>query len=255
MGIFLHPHIFTMKNIYKCILAEIELHVNFRYENTKSYFGKFVQECNDIDDALFVPGSDFIEFEKKWNMSQNDDTEYAISVYRFCDALLHKNCCIFHGAAFLWREKAFILTAASGVGKTTQLRHWQKLCGDELVVMNGDKPVLKAEDNLIMVYPSPWKGKECLGDDNIIAPLGGIIYLEQAMENRICRMTAREAVEPLIRRFLSSFDTEEITLAACKFEDSLLKSVPVWRLRNEGDILSAMLTMETLRKEVFGDEI
>ena len=49
--------------------------------------------------------------------------------------LLKYNRCIFHGVAFLWKDQAWIITAPSGTGKTTQICLWQKLFGREIEIM------------------------------------------------------------------------------------------------------------------------
>ena len=116
--------------------------------------------------------------------------------------------------------------------------------------MNGDKPVLGAIDGKIMVYPSPWKGKEGLGDDSLSAPLGGIIILEQGKENRIERLHANKSVPQLLQRILFTVETKESVYLASKMIESIVKSVPVWKLINKGDMASSQLTYETIRKEL-----
>ena len=236
-------------------LAGVELLIHFRLEKTAVFFAGFLDSCVPDERAVSVPEEDIHEHTEKWQTDNTAYIEYLLSVYYTCDALLKKRCCIFHGAVFLWRGNAFLITAASGVGKTTQLKNWQSMCGDEMKVLNGDKPVLRDEGGLITVHPSPWKGKERLGNDALTARLAGIIYLEQADSDSIRRMSPEEAIEPMLRRVLSTFGTQEIVLNACRFCDSLLRAVPVWHLANRGSIESALITRETLLREVFTDEI
>ena len=243
------------KFYYQGLFGGVPLTLSFRWKDTFRFFGPFLQPCPPSEGALAVPDEDFAEFSRKWEMPADADTEYALSVYRVCDALLPHGACVFHGAAFRWKERAFLLTASSGVGKTTQLRHWQSLLGDQLTILNGDKPILKKEEDKILVCPSPWRGKEYLGDSGLTVPLAGIICLEQAPENRILRLEPGKAVEPVLLRFLSSFEREETVLAACRFEESLLEQVPVWKLKNKGDPASALLTRDVLLAEVFSDEV
>ena len=240
---------------YGMTLAGVELTIHLRSEKTAVFFSGFLDPCGPDEGAVSVPVEDIHEHMEKWQTNNKAYIEYLLSAFYSCDALLRNRCCIFHGVVFLWRGKAFLFTAGSGVGKTTQLKNWQTMCGDELDVLNGDKPVLREEGDLITVYPSPWKGKEHLGDDVLTARLSGIIYLEQADRDSIRRMTPEEAVEPILRRVLSTFGTQEIVLNACRFCDSLLRTVPVWHLANRGSIESAFITRETLLREVFTNEI
>ena len=169
-------------------------------------------------------------------------------------ALLPFGRAVFHGAAFVWRQKAWIFAAPSGTGKTTQYRLWKLLFGDEIQMLCGDKPVIEIEHGGTTVFPSPWRGKENMGN-RITAPLGGIIILEQEKENSIRRLLPREAAGRIYLQFMFSRKTKEQLLAVCSLEHRLLSTVPVWLLKNRGDEASAMLCRETIEKELYADEI
>lgn len=176
----------------------------------------------------------------------NSALEYNLLVETVCNALLPFKRCVFHGVAFLWHNKAYILTAPSGTGKTTQYVHWRHLYGDELRMLNGDKPVLECRaDGTIWVHPSPWMGKEGWGR-RVSASLGGIIYLSQSSQNSIARVSIPLAVLPLFRQFLFSPDSEKAVHQVCAIEEQVLCSVPVWHLANRGDEASARLCHDTL---------
>ncbi len=161
------------------------------------------------------------------------------------DALLAYDRAVFHGLAFRWRGKAWMLTAPSGTGKTTQYLRWKALCGGDVQIINGDKPVLAFDGESITVWPSPWNGKEGMGQ-RISAPLGGVVLLRQSGENRIRRLHADEAVGAVFAQFLFSRAGAEDVRAVCRMEDRLLRQVPVWLLENRGDAASAALLRETL---------
>lgn len=161
------------------------------------------------------------------------------------DALLPFGRCLFHGVAFIWRGKAWLFSAPSGTGKSTQYVLWKIRYGDEIRMLNGDKPVLEFSDNGVTVHPSPWTGKESMGRMES-APLGGIIFLRQAGENRIDLLPAGQAVAPIFGQFIYSAGTEEQIHAVCRMEEQMLRSVPVWLLSNLGDTASAELTHDTL---------
>lgn len=165
-------------------------------------------------------------------------------------AMLPYGRVFFHGATFLWHGRAFVFTACSGTGKSTQYVLWKKRYGDEIQCINGDKPVLEfCEDGEIIAHTSPWRGKEDFGR-MLSAPLGGLIYLRQAQENQIRRMPPQEAVAPLLFQFLIPWVHEEDILSICAMEEKLLQHVPVWLLENRGDEASAALAYDTIRKEL-----
>lgn len=175
--------------------------------------------------------------------------EYELMQTRFSDALLKHGASIFHGAAFEWRGRAYIFTAASGTGKTTQYRRWRECFGEEVRIMNGDKPVLKIEDidgePMVTVYPSPWHGKERYGRGTV-APLAGIIYLEQGDHNEIRRLTPEETGIPLFTQLIFSADDADTIRLGADWISRLAKAVPVWKLVNLGDHDSARLTHDAI---------
>lgn len=116
--------------------------------------------------------------------------------------------------------------------------------------MNGDKPVISAEGDMIRVYPSPWKGKERLGDDSLTAPLGGIVFLEQGKENKITKLSPYESAIPILSRFLCTVETEETVRRMCRLEERILESVSVWRLVNTGDLESTAFVHKALLEEI-----
>ena len=146
----------------------------------------------------------------------------------------------------MWNGKAYFFSAPSGTGKTTQLRLWKKLFKDEVEIMNGDKPILEITDTSILVHSSPWKGKEKMGRDDITAPLGGIIFLRQDQCNVIQRLDPKEAAGMLFGRSYTTFSTEQEVILNAQMLEKILKTVPVWLLRNKGDIESAIITSRAL---------
>lgn len=162
---------------------------------------------------------------------------------RVSDALLPFGRLVFHALAFEWRGRVWLLTGPSGAGKTTHYLRWKLRYGEELRLLNGDKPLLEIPpEGAITVHPSPWYGKEGM-QQYFSGPLGGIILLEKAAENRIRRMTPREAAGCLFTQLL-------ITRRACALEQALLERTPLWLLQNRGDSAAAELCRDTLSKEL-----
>lgn len=193
----------------------------------------------------------FAYVKNKWNIDDSPYTEFSLSVYRAGDELLKHNRCIFHGAAFLWNKKAFIFTAPSGTGKSTQLFNWLQLYKDEIKIINGDKPILcNKMQNHIDVYPSPWKGKEGIGYDDLTASLGGVIVLKQGNINQIKRLPIDVAVLSLLKRILFTAESRESVLQASAMIEAIVSSVPVWMLTNKGDLDSAKITHDLIQKEL-----
>ena len=101
---------------------------------------------------------------------------------------------------------------------------WKLCFGEEIQILNGDKPLLEFREDGIIVHPSPWRGKEALGSQQS-APLGGILLLEQSTKNSMCRLRAKEAAGPLLTQLLFTRKNTDDVRAACALEERLLAQV------------------------------
>ncbi len=246
------PHFYQSMSefFYSGLFAGRQLLFAFRHRDTWLYFPGFLSASEPRADAIRIPREDYYMFDGQPFIGDSPFNEYSLSVFRASDALIPYDCFVFHGAAFLWHERAWILTGVSGTGKSTQLRHWMSLYGDEIWVMNGDKPILSRDAyGCFSVHPSPWKGKERWGDDTFSAPLGGIVLLQQGKDNSISLLSPARAARPLFMNLFSAFETAEQLRALCRLEEELITTTPLWKLVNRGDEASAVLTHETLLSE------
>lgn len=164
------------------------------------------------------------------------------------DALIPFSRMIVHGAALLWRGRAWLLTGPSGTGKTTQYILWKGQFPGEVGILNGDKPVLELRAGEPWLHASPWPGKEGMSRPGC-APLGGVILLEQAPENRMTLLDPGRAAGRLFLQLLFSRSTPEQVRGACALLDGMLRKTPLWLLENRGDPASARLCHDTLEKE------
>ena len=223
---------------------------------TRKLFKNYLKEnpkCSDYLEIELTP--EYLE-KNRWLVDENEKSssfiEFQCLMLKTGNELLAHKRALFHGAALLWKEKPWIITAPSGTGKTTQLRHWRHLLKREVRIINGDKPFLECKkDGSVCVHSSPWKGKEKYGLDGLIAPLGGIILLEQGKENIIERLDVNKAVLPLYCEFISLPENDMQIRVQTEILNHILEAVPVWKLTNTGDEESAKLTINTLNSSLW----
>ena len=224
----------------------------FRYPETAELYGTALKKTVPREDGIVIPEKDVSGWMQRWTVPDPAFTEYVISCSYACDRLMEEKKIVFHGASFLWKDNAYVFSAPSGIGKTTQLRLWKEIFPDQVQILNGDKPILEVSNKEeVMVHPSPWKGKEGYGRDDIVAPLRGIILLKQAPFNRIRRIKPEEACKALFCRTYSTYNTEKEIHDAAKIVESILEKAPVFMLENKGDEESVWMTRHALlMKEV-----
>lgn len=110
--------------------------------------------------------------------------ETAAVYRRLVEWLLEKDIVLFHGSCLAVGGNAYLFTAPSGTGKSTHAALWRKCYGEEVTMVNDDKPLLKITPQGVVAYGTPWNGKHRLGE-NIAVPLRAICFLERGTENRI----------------------------------------------------------------------
>lgn len=236
-----------MAEIMNIPYGDLNIGYIFRYTDTSNYFRKY--RSNNPYEIIIQLGEKEINkykwlIEGDFNLAFN---EYLSLMVVTGNMLLKYDRCLFHGCAFIWKDKVWIFTAPSGMGKTTQLLNWRRIFGKDVQVINGDKPLLVWEkDNTFTVYSSPWEGKEHLGYPNVSAKLGGIIYLKQGQNNQIRVLNPSESVPLMFSQFISLPNTEEEILKQGEILRNMIKNYPIWELENKGDYDSAYLTHKTL---------
>ena len=230
-------------------LAGVPVRISLRSPAYAACFQPFLAGTDPIADVR-VPESALKQAAPHYEAGTTpEQIEYLELGPHACDALLPYSRMLFHGAAILWCGRAWIFTANSGTGKTTQYMLWKLCFGREVQILNGDKPLLEFREDSIVVHPSPWCGKEGLGSLDS-APLGGLILLKQSGENRMRRLQPAEAAGPLLTQLLFTRRTVDDVRTACALEDRLLHRTPVWLLENRGDTASAALCRDTLMEEL-----
>lgn len=102
-----------------------------------------------------------------------------------------------HSSTVIYKGKAYMFLGKSGTGKSTHSRMWLAALED-VVLMNDDHPVVRlSEDGTPIAYGSPWSGKTACYK-NISAPIGAIVRIRRAPENKVHRLSPIESYASLM---------------------------------------------------------
>ena len=222
---------------FRIKLAGIPAEIRCRQEETRTFLHDWLTEerpefiCEVTDDSIDMVSRNLNAEDRKYGVVR----EYSLrwlennAVHAIlAEKLVDYGVLLMHGSAICVDERAYIFTAKSGTGKSTHAGFWRELFKERAFMINDDKPLLKAGDNGIMVYGTPWNGKHGLGR-NACAPLEAIAYLKRAQENRAERMSAAEAYPVLVQQSYSSRDTETMR-KILDIQKRIIQSVPFYRL-------------------------
>ncbi len=212
------------------------------FEN--SYFVAYSHEENIYRYIGFFKDGKPLDPEFAMAVLSRDDTGIVrISIPRDRDvpmkaSLIYRTLCleqtlsreggvIFHSAFIEKDGRAILFTAPSGVGKSTQAELWRKYRG--ATVINGDCSVIKKHDGEIKAFSLPFSGTSGICQNGVF-PLRAVVYLTQAPENRVTRLSGMQAFKALYEGAkLSAWDKSD-GAAVADLISSFACDVPVFRL-------------------------
>lgn len=206
-----------MNGIYK--IADKIIEICSLYDEVHRLCSDY-RHSGSVDFSVKIFQKD-IDFEREKSADENKKSERPIynftdsyletlAVYRkIAEQMIEFNTILFHGSAVSVDGRAYLFTAKSGVGKSTHTRLWREFLGENAVMVNDDKPLLKITENKVLVYGTPWNGKHQLGS-NISVPLKAICVLERAKINHIEKITKSAAFPMLLQQSYRSEDTEKM---------------------------------------------
>lgn len=129
-------------------------------------------------------------------------------------------------------NKAVLFSAPCGTGKSTHTGLWRKYFGeDKAIIINDDKPAIRLMGDTFYVYGTPWSGKSDL-NTNVKVPLQAIVFLEQASENCIERLSNKDAVRWLYYQSLRPTGprSEEKTSNLLNLLDKIVCQIPIYKM-------------------------
>ena len=218
-------------------LADTVFQVTALFEDTKRFCGDYLSQ-KAPQYVITVTERD-IDFERqRANQKQkeglppvvySDSYLETLALYRkMAEQLVQEDVILMHGAVVAVDDRAYLFTAKSGTGKTTHIRRWLEAFGSRAVVVNGDKPLLRIKDCGVTVYGTPWDGKEHLSC-NIALPLKAVCILTRSEQNRIERISKKEAI-PMLLQQLHRPAAPAALAKALALTDRLGSSTALYRL-------------------------
>ena len=156
----------------------------------------------------------------------------------------HYGALMIHSSVVSIDGKANLFLGASGTGKSTHSRLWlDNIPGAELV--NDDNPILRVENGQVFVYGTPWSGKTpCYKNEEY--PIGAIVQLRQAPENKIRKQTVIESYVSIKTSVAGKAWEKEIADGQHQTIEKLIGATRLYQLDCLPDADAALLCSQTI---------
>lgn len=202
-------------------------------ENRFSHIEMMAKDYLSEDEPVFTVSVTDSEIEEERSISATDcqDGYYeSIVAYRkIAEKLPEYDAFVFHGSVIEMNGNAYIITAHSGVGKTTHTRLWLSEFPGEASILNGDKPIVRIIDGKAYACGTPWQGKEDYGKNEIL-PIKGIAFLTRASDNRAYVILPGEAVTRFMSQIYLPKQNRMMLLKTMQLADKVIKEIKLVHL-------------------------
>jgi len=168
---------------------------DFLVDSTDTAYPISVNEM-DLDHEWKYEHDNPIEKNSIQRKSMNPVLERKAILRKIVEILPGFSVMLMHGAVVCNGDDAYMFTAPSGEGKTTRAHLFLETHPNSFI-LNGDKPFIKVMKDRVLVYSSPWKGKEDEGV-NAFATLKAIFLLERHEHTILTELNIQEAFDFLL---------------------------------------------------------
>ena len=133
---------------------------------------------------------------------------------------------ILHSSFIEWKDKGILFSAPSGTGKSTQADLWDKY--EDVEIINGDKAGIRKMDGRWTAYGLPFAGTSGIYK-NKKAEISHIIILRQGKENKLTKLSPREAFIKLYSETIVHTWDKEFQENIVNMITDVVQSVPIYQ--------------------------
>lgn len=237
--------------LFKCELADFKIEVEHMHPRTKNKLSPYFAEFENPDMSIEIIQED-IEFERVYAENEEirklDKFLELNAVFRgLANQLANFESLILHSACFEVDGVGVAFAAHSGTGKTTHMNLWQQLLGERMVIVNGDKPIVRFfedEPEQPYAYGTPWNGKEHLGC-NMRTPLKHICFIERSDINYVEKIDKKDAIDRIFNQVYMPKDPIAV-MNTMQLIDRLLSCCNLWVIHCNMEMQAAEIAYDAI---------
>lgn len=234
--------------LYK--IADVVFDINPIFDYSKRLMKEYEYSGNLSVDYIVEYTLKDVEKTKSDFELKDDDYAENIHIFKLISQYIteFKDGLLYHSSSFSYKGQGVLIVADSGMGKSTHSSFWRRLYGDDVVMINDDKPFLRRIDGKFYIYGSPWQGKHNLGA-NIRCELKAVCLLQRSNENSLEKLEKGEFVSDFLNHSLR-MSTPEVALKILDFCQGIMENVDFYILNAKYDVSSAKVCHDTLFGEL-----
>lgn len=232
-------------------IADINIKINRRYQRLDLVCATFKSKFTEPDIEIDISQQEIDEARKndtKYQKRQDDFFEEKVAFRKISDEIKRYDAFVFHGALISVNGEGIIFCAASGTGKTTHMMLWRELLGEQMLIINGDKPIIRFFDGVPFAYGNPWNGKEHLGCNNKVE-LKHICFIERSDINTVVPLSKNDLLSRIANQMAQPLDSAGV-LKNYEFINGLIQSCDYWLIKCNMEIDAAKTAYNTIFSEV-----
>ena len=228
-------------------LAKIAVGIDCKYQYTCFKSKDYLTDAAPLF-TVSVTEAEMEEERRRAGADYHDALcEFVVAYRKIAEKLPEYDAFLFHGSVIEVGDYAYVITANSGVGKTTHTRLWLSEFPDASV-LNGDKPIIRFFDGKPYACGTPWQGKEDYGKPGM-KELRGIIFLSRGEINAAKSINPKDAVIDFMKQIYLPKENKMLLAKTITLADRLMSSVKLVRLECNMDKEAAYVA----RRAVIGD--
>lgn len=205
-------------------IADLVICIHNRYSYVENMCRDYITDDCNINFDIEISDEDIRTEQENADVPCSLDYCESICVYRsISNQLIQYDAFLLHGACIEYRGDVYAFCAKSGVGKSTHLTLWKELYGEDVHIINGDKPIIRKRDGQFYVYGTPWAGKEGW-NINTCAPLKALCFLERGATNSIESLPGSQVMSRLGHQILMPKSTPHM-LHYLDMMDDLIRNI------------------------------
>ena len=221
-------------------LAELNIGVENKYNYIYDMCVDYITD-NAPDFVVSASDDEIMEEDK----GKGFDKGYleSLAIYRkIAERVIGYNCFLMHGVAVDVEGCGVVFLGKSGMGKTTHAKLWKEFLKDRMVIVNGDKPLVRIIDGKIFAYGTPWAGKENI-HTNTKTPIRKICFIERSENNGCLPIKKDLVIERLIKQIYIPKD-RTLLISIFEYIGILIEKCDFYLIKCNTDISAAKIACE-----------